>query len=296
MGKKEEDVGAAEPGLPDVTENEMDAKALDDAFGPAEPIEDELLTSVDDVPLVEPIDARHHGHSSPAGLTRALWFFGIVVTALIGVQTVHLFIKVPASNEAPLATPPPSRSVSNDAPRDEAEQVDRLLNESRVQLSRGFYEQVLRVLEPLADEPQLLDANQRFESYLLLARAHRALGNVEKAQQWSLRATDQAVDRREPEQVFEEASALNEQARHADARHVLHQLLARADALPAKEAGYRLQAQIRVADTWWSEAQRSGAFAPLPGLDHVQGGAVAPHAPPAAAPHAAEGAKTGGHE
>ena len=74
--------------------------------------------------------------------------------------------------------------------------------------------------------------------------------------------------RREPEQVFEEASALTDEGRHADARRVLHQLLARADALPEKDKDYRVKAQVRVADAWWDEAIRTGAFAPLPGLDH----------------------------
>ena len=121
--------------------------------------------------------------------------------------------------------------------RSPAEEVDRALFDTRVSLKNGLYEQVLRILEPLAEDPQMLDANQRFEAYLLLAKAHRALGNVEKAQQWSLKATDQAVDRREPAQVFEEAATLADEGRHADARRVLHQLLARADALTGEGRG-----------------------------------------------------------
>lgn len=250
---------------------EDDDADFDDDFAPAEPIEDELLTSVGDVPLVEPVEHRTPADGS-RGLTRALWFFGIVVTALAAVQTLQMFMARPAvvrPDPAPAPThveAPPPPPVS----RTPAEAIDRTLLDSRVQLSRGLYEQVRRILEPLAEDPQLLDANQRFEAYLLLAKAHRALGNVEKAQQWSLKATDQAIDRREPAQVFEEAATLADEGRHSDARRVLHQLLARADALPEKQADQRLKAQVRVADQWWDEAVRSGAFAPLPGLEHRQ--------------------------
>jgi tetratricopeptide (TPR) repeat protein len=244
---------------------------FDEDFAPAEPIEDELLTSVGDVPLVEPVE-----HRTPAdgarGLTRALWFFGIVVTALAAVQTLQMFMARPAVERLEPAPAPPRIEAPPPPPvsRTPAEAIDRTLLDSRVQLSRGLYEQVRRILEPLAEDPQLLDANQRFEAYLLLAKAHRALGNVEKAQQWSLKATDQAIDRREPAQVFEEASTLADEGRHGDARRVLHQLLARADALPEKQADQRLKAQVRVADQWWDEAVHSGAFAPLPGLEHRQ--------------------------
>jgi tetratricopeptide (TPR) repeat protein len=250
-----------------LSEEAITESAIDEAFGPAEPIEDELLTSVGDVPLVEPVE-KHAPAEASHGLTRALWFFGIVVTALVALQTIQMFMVRPAGERddpAPASRPEAAAPRRGHAP---AEEIDRALFDSRVQLSRGLYEQVRRVLEPLAEDPELLDVNQRFEAYLLLAKAHRALGNVEKAQQWSLKATDQAVDRREPEQVFEEASALTEEGRHADARRVLHQLLARADALPEKDRDYRIKAQVRVADAWWDEAIRTGAFAPLPGLDH----------------------------
>jgi tetratricopeptide (TPR) repeat protein len=275
-----------------------DPDLMDEDFAPAEPIEDELLTSVGDVPLVDPVEHRAPADGS-RGLTRALWFFGIVVTALAALQTAQMFVARPAVERversepavppvpvAPAAAPrivapPPPPPAAGRTP---AEAIDRTLLDSRVQLSRGLYEQVRRILEPLAEDPQLLDANQRFEAYLLLAKAHRALGNVEKAQQWSLKATDQAIDRREPAQVFEEASTLSGEGRHGDARRVLHQLLARADALPEKEAEYRLKAQVRVADAWWGEAVRSGAFAPLPGLD-------ATTEPKTSKPREAKGAK-----
>lgn len=259
-----------------------DPDLIDEDFAPQEPIEDELLTSVGDVPLVDPVEHRAPADGS-RGLTRALWFFGIVVTALAALQTAQMFVArppververpEPVESAGPAVPVAPPRVVAPPQPpppqtgRTPAEAIDRTLLDSRVQLSRGLYEQVRRILEPLAEDPQLLDANQRFEAYLLLAKAHRALGNVEKAQQWSLKATDQAIDRREPAQVFEEASTLAGEGRHADARRVLHQLLARADALPEKEAESRLKAQVRVADAWWGEAVRSGAFAPLPGLE-----------------------------
>jgi tetratricopeptide (TPR) repeat protein len=256
----------ARRGLPPREIPDADSE-FDDDFAAPEPIEDELLTSVGDVPLVEPVERRAPSDGS-RGLTRALWFFGVVVTALAVLQTVQMFVARPVVERVEPAVvqrpePPPAP-----AGRTPAEAIDRTLLDSRVQLSRGLYEQVRRILEPLAEDPRLLDENQRFEAYLLLAKAHRALGNVEKAQQWSLKATDQAVDRREPEQVIAEASRLADEGRHADARRILHQMLACADALPEKQADYRLKAQVRVADAWWGEAVRSGAFAPLPGLDH----------------------------
>jgi tetratricopeptide (TPR) repeat protein len=254
---------------------ELSRAAIDEDFGPAEPIEDELLTSVGEVPIVEPVEPKPVSAGS-SSLTRALWFFGIVVTALVILQTVQMLVVRPAVERGDSAAAGPAESAGTRGGRSPAEEVDRTLFESRVQLDRGLYEQVLRVLEPLAENPQMLDANQRFEAYVLLAKAHRALGNVEKAQKWGLKATDQAVDRREPAQVFEEAATLADEGRHADARRVLHQLLARADALSEKDADYRLKAQVRVADAWWDEAVRSGAFAPLPGLDHrSEGDAVA---------------------
>jgi tetratricopeptide (TPR) repeat protein len=244
----------------------------DDAFGAAEPIEDELLTSVSDVPIVEPVAPREGG--SAAGLTRALWFFGVAVTALVALQTVQLFLhrtpSAPAGEPVATYSPPPEAHVD----RNSAERIDQVLLESRVHFQRGLYEDVRRVIEPLAEDPKLLDSNQRFEAYLLLAKAHRALGNVEKAQQWSLKATDQETDRREPDQIFESAATLSGQGRDAEARRLLHQLLARADALTAKDQPYRLQAAVRVADAWWSEAMRSGAFAPLPGLERSAGPAA----------------------
>jgi hypothetical protein len=229
---------------------------------------------VGEVPLVEPGERRATGSGS-AALVRGVWFFGISVTVLIGLQTLELFLgrAEPPGGPTPVVS---TRGADAPAPRTTLEQIDRMLLESRVQLSRGLYEQVVRVLEPLAQDPRTLDSNQRFEAYLLLAKAQRALGNVEKAQEWGLRATDQAVDRRAPEQVFEQASSLGEEGRQSDARRVLHQLLARADALSAKDQDYRIQAQVRVADAWWDEAQRSGAFAPLPGLEHASQPAPAP--------------------
>jgi len=247
--------------------SELSSAAIDEDFGPAEPIEDELLTSVADVPLVEPVEPMPASEGS-SSLTRALWFCGVVVTALVILQTVQMLVVRPAVERGESAAAGPAESSGTRGGRSPAEEVDRTLFESRVQLERGLYEQVLRVLEPLAEDPQMLDPNQRFEAYVLLAKAHRALGSVEKAQKWVLKATDQAVDRREPAQVFEEAATLADEGRHADARRVLHQLLARADALSEKDADYRLKAQVRVADAWWGEAIRSGAFAPLPGLDH----------------------------
>ncbi len=180
----------------------------DDAFGSSPELEDELLTSVSDVPIVEPIAPAGGGLSS-SGLTRALWFFGVAVTALVALQTIQLFLHRPAAapageTVATTTAPPPEPH----AMRSSAEQIDQVLLESRIHFQRGLYEEVRRVIEPLAEDPKLLDTNQRFEAYLLLAKAHRALGNVEKAQQWSLKATDQETDRREPDQIFEAAATL----------------------------------------------------------------------------------------
>jgi tetratricopeptide (TPR) repeat protein len=261
-----------------LSEEAISSAAIDEAFGPAEPIEDELLTSVGDVPLVEAVEHKPAPEGS-SSLTRALWFFGIVVTALIVLQTIQMFVVRPAVDRAEPSLASHPGTAGPRGGRSPAEEVDRALFDTRVSLKNGLYEQVLRILEPLAEDPQMLDANQRFEAYLLLAKAHRALGNVEKAQQWSLKATDQAIDRREPAQVFEEAATLADEGRHADARRVLHQLLARADALTEKDADYRLKAQVRVADAWWGEAIHTGAFAPLPGLDHRSEGDVAPPKP-----------------
>src|SRR5262249_22016002 len=128
-----------------------------------------------------------------------------------------------------------------------------------------LYEDVVAVLEPLAADQNALTAEQRFEANLLLARAHRALGNLDKAHLFSLRATDQAVERKAPAQLLEHASLLAQDGRYPEARRTLCQLLARGDALSGKEQTYRVLAEARLADLWFKEARASGQLAPLPG-------------------------------
>jgi hypothetical protein len=247
----------------------------DDALAPvlpAEPIDDALLESPTHVPLLDRFDEQPvSAHAPSRGLVRALWFLGTIVTLLLVVQVTQLvlprdppiIVRAPAPEKAP---PAPAPAPAPAAPAVVSlEEIDRTLREMRVRLSRGLYEDVLRLLEPLAEHPTALDPNQRFEARLLLARACRALGNVEKAQRYQMLATDQMIERREPAQVLEHASTLAEGKRPADARIELMKLLARRDGLAARDAPWLSLAEARVADAWYSQAKDSGHLPPLPG-------------------------------
>jgi hypothetical protein len=230
-------------------------------------LRDQLLGSAADVPIVEPrLDPTPRPRDETRGLVRALWFFGIVITALFVLQTVQLFLSR-GPREVAANGPGPSIRSSPLAPSPTpAEEVDRTLRDMRVRLSRNLYEDVVRVLEPKALDPGL-DKDQRFEAYLLLAKAHRALGNQEKAQMWQLRATDQMVERREPAQILEYAGALADQGQLAEARAELLKLLARRDGLTKKDEQWLSIAEARVADAWYAQAKRTKQLAPLPGTE-----------------------------
>lgn len=250
-------------GLPD---QPLTREQLDQSFGPAEPIEDELLASASDVPLVEP-NARSRSAGAQAvhsaGLTKALWFFGIVVTALLVLQTAQVLLPRFAPL-GPTTETPSAPTAHDDANHAASESITRTLNEARLHLSRSLYQDVLRVLEPVVAKPELLDPYQRFDAYLLLARAYRELNDIEKAQTWSLRAMDQAVERRGAAQIVEYASTLASSGQHEEARRALFQILARSDGLAPKEMPYARVAEARIADAWYAQAQATGKLPPLP--------------------------------
>jgi hypothetical protein len=250
----------------DSADDTLSSDELDKALEATETIEDELLASASELPIVEPQPTLLPPRAETHGLVRALWFFGVIVTAMLVLQTVQLLLpRLPhdvaaSGGAAPHAAP----AIHSPMP---AEEIDRTLREMRVKLSRSLYLEVIRVLEPKALDPVLLDNDQRFETYLLLAKAYRALGNPEKAQLWSLRATDQMVERREPAQVVEFAGGLADQGRPSEARVELMKLLARRDAFTRKDEAWLSIAEARVADTWYAQAKHSPQVAPLPGAE-----------------------------
>ncbi|MBL8841040.1 MAG: hypothetical protein JNL90_05845 [Planctomycetes bacterium] len=240
---------------------------VEQRLGPIEPIADELLASPSDVPIVE---SRRSLPSRGGGEARssspALWFFGAVVTALLALQTVQLFLAPRGAANAATAATDGNAPPATAAPQRTSEQeVSRLLYESRVQMSAHVYEDAVRILEPLVADPTRLDQWQRWEAYLLLARAHRALGNVERAQAFYLRATDQSVDRREPALVLEDSGELAADGRYAEAREKLCELLARRDGLAKRDLPFAGLAEARLADTWYAQALASGQVRALPG-------------------------------
>jgi tetratricopeptide (TPR) repeat protein len=259
--------GASARMAKDDVANEVDDE-LEQKLGPVEPIDDELLSSPADVPIVERRRSRHAPAPRATGTTTAAtWFFGTMVTVLLALQTWQLLL-APHEPAAPPAAPPADASadgVEAKAAAEAAAQVDRLLYESRTQLHRGVYETAIRLLEPLLEEPALLGQSQRHEAYYLLSQAHRALHHFEKAQAYYLRAIDQSVDRHEPALVLEDASELATQGRFDGARQKLCQLLARRDGLDARDVPFATQAAARVADSWYEQAVASGQIAPLPG-------------------------------
>lgn len=244
------------------TDDTLSSDELDKALAATESIEDELLASAADVPIVEPRPERLPAGET-RGLVRALWFFGVIVTAMLVLQTVQLFLpRLPPVVAASGGPPKASPIASEPTP---AQEIDLTLREMRVRLSRSLYLDVIRTLEPKVQDPMVLDPDQRFEAYLLLAKAYRALGNVEKAQAWSLRATDQMIERREPAQVLEYASGLADQGRLPESRVELMKLLARRDGLGAKDSQWLSLAEARVADSWYAQAKAGQQIAPLPG-------------------------------
>jgi len=242
----------------------LSSQELDKALEADGAVEDELLASAAVLPIVEPQPSQAPP-SETRGLVRALWFFGAIVTAMLVLQTFELFLARSLPEEVAAGGASGARPAPVVPPPAPAEEVDRTLREMRLRLSRSLYEDVARTLEPLAEDPALLDKDQRFEANLLLARAHRQLGNVEKAQLYSLRATDQMIERREPAQVLEYASGLAEQGRHPEARAELMKLLARRDAMTARDQAWLTLAHARIADAWYLQARRSGQLPPLPG-------------------------------
>ncbi len=237
---------------------------------PVDLIEDELLAATPYAPIVEAIGGSRDFQSGDGygarGSSRALWFFGAVVSALLILQTTQLFL----DREERLAPSSPTAAgeestATGESHRSPEQEVDRLLYESRIKLNRGVYEDVIRILEPLVADSTLTGKEQRWESYLLLARAHRALGNVERAQSYYLRATDQSIDRQEPALVLEDASDLSASGRFLEARETLFGLLARRDGLPKAAAPFAALAEARVADSWYAQALATGQIAPLPG-------------------------------
>src|SRR5262249_13151488 len=65
----------------------LEAEPADELLG------DQLIGTAADVPIVEPrLDPAPLPRNETRGLVRALWFFGIVITALFVLQTVQLFL------------------------------------------------------------------------------------------------------------------------------------------------------------------------------------------------------------
>jgi hypothetical protein len=250
---------------------------LEETFGPVEPIDDELLSSAADLPLLDAKPVAARTSSDSRGLTRALWFVGTVVAGMLVLQAAQVFLGTGAGHGSPqsggpVGAPPATAAPTATATPTPSDEVWRLLQETRLRLGKSAYEDVVRVLEPLAADPARLDSMQRFDMYVLLAHAHRELGNVEKAQKYTLLATEQNIERREPSQAIEHAGLLVDQGLHEDARRELFRLLARRDALPAKDADYLAIAETRVGDAWYAQAKSSGHLAPLPGADRPEHG------------------------
>ena len=203
-------------------------------------------------------------HVEARNASPALWFFGAVVTALLALQTAQLFRSPPGAGSTE-AAPPQETPPAVTSQRTSEQEVSRLLFESRVQMNAHVYEDAVRILEPLVADARQLDQWQRWEAYLLLARAHRALGNIERAQAFYLRATDQSVDRREPALVLEDSSALAADGRFPEAREKLQELLARRDGLAKRDLPFAGLAEARLADSWYAQAIAGGQVRPLPG-------------------------------
>ncbi len=254
----------------DPADETLSSDEIHEALEANEPIADELLEAAADVPIVEPRGEPISVSSSP-GQTRAAWFFGTVVIALLAVQTAQPFLSpAPGGNEPSIAAAGPAAPVV--ARASPAEEIDRTLREMRVHLSRGLYEDVRRLLEPLVDDPARLDRDQRFEALIMLAKAYRSLGNVEKAQHYSLLATDQMIERREPAEILEFAGTLANDRRQDEARVELMKLLARRDGFSEKDAPWLSLAEARIADAWYTQAKQSGHLAPLPGARAPESG------------------------
>lgn len=239
---------------------------LEKRLGPVTPIADELLHAAGDLPIVEP-SARSPRRGERPGSPAALWFFGSVVTLLLILQSLQLFLNASAR------VPPPPPTTAGSAPRASTTtdsdvpsegEFDRLLRESRLDLNKGVYETAIRLLEPLVEDPDLLEKPQRREAYFLLCQAHRALQHHELAQAYYLKAIDQAVDRSAPALTLEDAGRLREDGRFAEAREKLCELLARTDGLSVREKPLATQAAARLADAWYAQAVASRQLAPLP--------------------------------
>jgi len=251
------------------TGNPLSAEDLERTFGPTAEISDELAEQLDqDLGIVEPLPDDEDDYppltrAAPAApnkaLTRSVLFFALSVLALVAVQTAEIVLKKRQPEASVPVAPEPVAGPN------EGQLLNAVLRDARVRLDYSLYEDVVGLLEPYADDPQMFSDEQRFSLYLMLARAYRRLGNAQKAQQFTLRATDQAVERRAPADLFAYSRTLRDERRHEEARRQYASVLARSDGLTDDQRVYRELAQIRLADTFLEEARTHKELPALPG-------------------------------
>lgn len=243
----------------------LSKEELEREFGPidqlfSEAVDEPLEASLESIPI-DPIAVTRQSGESNRSLVWSIRFFGLVLTGLLAVQTVSLM-----RDEQAVVAEPVSYRSDPAAVSEATGFLNSTLRSARIKLDEALYEDVVSLLEPYADASSSFSEDQRFQLFLTLARAHRRLGNAAKAQQYTLRATDQAVERREPGELFGYAQELRDQGRFEEARRVYASLLSRSDGLTGIQRESASIAEIRMADSLLAEAASKSGFPALPSV------------------------------
>jgi hypothetical protein len=224
---------------------------LDDKFGPLADISDEFSS------LGEAV-APASGESvtrAQLRLARSIFGLGLVVTALLVVQTLYLLRSAPAglvSSQVP-ATAPDSR-------------IERLLRTSLEQVDQGFYQDVVDQLGVLEETVGELTKEQRFRLFSTLSLAHRRLNQMDEAADYTSRATAQFLENESVSGLLLDAQKLRTAERFDEARRIYARILVREDSLEGGDRAMATLARLRLADCYLGEARARPEVVLLPGL------------------------------
>ncbi len=237
---------------------QLSEEDLEEKFGPTADIRDELaeasaLEPVEPLPETLPLP----GDASMHKLSKSVRWFGIILTAFLGIQTLDIILRRAFPTTAPVG-PYPMDDLGDVSVQD-------TLAESQEQLKQGLYEDVISVLQPFVESDRNLEPEHRFEINLLLAKAYRQIGDIERATHFTLLATDEVTRESGYGQIIERTQELLEAGRHAETRKIYFEILCRSDEVALEDRPFLQIAQIRVADTLLSEARARGGFPQLPG-------------------------------